>query len=147
MSAPADDYHDSGLRPASGLRTWLTVPAGSDFSVQNLPWGVCAFPDGAKHVATRVGNTVVSMRLLAESSAAENPFAAHADLAAAFATDSLNAFMALGKPRWRAARAALQALFAEGVSDAVKAYVSACTKDIKDVQVCLPAVIGDYTVG
>ncbi|KAI9019674.1 fumarylacetoacetate hydrolase [Hyaloraphidium curvatum] len=143
--ATDDDYHDSGIRPASSLRSWHAVPASSDFPIQNVPWGVGTFPDGAKHICTRIGDTVLSMRLLTASESPANPFRGHADLVAAFAGDALNAFMGLGKAKWRQARQIVQDLLKEGASAEVQAYVKACGVDAKDVKMGLPCVIGDYT--
>lgn len=71
---------------------------------------------------------------------------------ATFAEGSLNAFMALGRPEWRAARARLQALFAapgEEVADAAlmdnAAVRASALVPLADVAMQLPASIGDYT--
>lgn len=143
----ADDYHDSGLRPASTLKSWKAVPAGSDFPIQNVPWGVATFPsDGKNHIVTRIGDSVISMNALVNSASPANAFKGHADLVAAFSKDALNEFMGLGKAKWRAARQIVQDLLKEGASDDAKKLIEESSKDIKDVKMGLPCVIGDYTV-
>lgn len=74
------------------------------------------------------------------------------DYGAAFSEGSLNAFMAMGRPAWRAARSRLQALFAapgEEVADAAlmdnAALRAAALVPLSEVSMQLPAHIGDYT--
>lgn len=140
--ADTSDYHDSGLRPASSLSSWVSVAAGADFPIQNLPWGVGVL-DGARHVLTRIGDSAISMAMLAQTAA----FASEPELRAAFAQPTLNAFMGLGKPLWRRARAILQELLGSNATAEQKAMVQGCMRPVAEVTMCLPADIGDYTVG
>ena len=63
-----------------------------------------------------------------------------------FEQDTLNAFMALGRPSWREARSTLQALLTPGgaldQNSALKAQVLI---PLSEVQMHLPCAIGDYT--
>ncbi|MBL8002763.1 MAG: fumarylacetoacetase, partial [Flavobacteriales bacterium] len=58
MKSPAND-------PA--LRTWADVPAGSDFPIQNLPLGIFSTADRNARTATRIGDTVVDLAVLADA--------------------------------------------------------------------------------
>lgn len=48
--------------------TWVEVPAGGDFPVENIPWGVFSTrTDPRKRVGTRIGDHVVDVRALHEA--------------------------------------------------------------------------------
>src|SRR5262249_58973479 len=92
--SPATQHPDAapgkgGQRGVTAGRTsWVEVPEGSDFPVQNLPYGVFARPGEAPRVGVAIGDQVLDLAGLA-----------HAGLLAAlgwFAAPSLNAFMAAG---------------------------------------------------
>ena len=47
------------------LKSWINVPANSDFSIQNIPFGIILTTTNEKHVATRIGDTIVDIFRLA----------------------------------------------------------------------------------
>ncbi|MGJ5204354.1 fumarylacetoacetase [Bradyrhizobium sp. HKCCYLR20261] len=88
------------------LRSFIPVDPSSDFSIQNLPYGVFSAADSPKpRVGVAIGDFVLDLAVLE----AEGLL----DLAPAyevFAQPSLNAFMALGPAVWSKTRAAISAL-------------------------------------
>ena len=50
------------------LRSWISVPEGSDFPIQNLPFGVFRTSGSTVRVGTRIGDTVIDLSILTESS-------------------------------------------------------------------------------
>lgn len=48
------------------LKSWIDVPAGSDFPIQNIPFGIGLVEHGEPHACTRVGDTVIDLYVLAE---------------------------------------------------------------------------------
>lgn len=51
---------------AADARSWIPVPSGSDFPIQNLPFGIARI-DGRYELLTRVGDTVVRLPKLVEA--------------------------------------------------------------------------------
>ena len=49
------------------LRSWLPVPEGSDFPIQNIPFGIFSAPGRPMRIGTRVGDTIVDLFVLADS--------------------------------------------------------------------------------
>ena len=134
-----DPTHDPGLR------SFVDVPAGSDFPIQNLPFGVFTRGEGSSPaVGTRIGDLVLDLTLL-ESRGLLG--ALELSGARYFSQGSLNSFMGAGRPAWRAARAALSRLLSAGepqLRDDAGLRAGALIP-VADVRMCLPAHIGDYT--
>jgi fumarylacetoacetase len=107
--------------------TWVPVPAGSDFPLSNLPYGVFSLGDDRPRVAVAIGDHVL-------------------DLAAAlgddvFARPSLNDFMAGGRERWTAVRDRITALLTDG-SRRVAVEPHLIPRD--RVRLHLPIEVADY---
>jgi len=116
------------------------------FPIQNLPFGVFRRrgTNEDPRVCTRVGNTVVDLAALEEAGLLSGQ---HLPGHGVFATKSLNAFLALGRPAWREARMILSDLLsgergelAENEHLRDRAFVP-----IGEARMLLPAEIGDYT--
>ena len=45
-------------------RTWLKVPEGSDFPIQNIPFGVFLTRDDVITIGTRIGDTAIDLGAL-----------------------------------------------------------------------------------
>ena len=94
--------------------SWIPVPDGTDFPVGNLPYGVVSYADRAPRCAAAIGDHVLDLAILA----AKGVFVGVLDGAVeAFATDSLNPFMARGPKAWAAVRARLTALVTEAAGE------------------------------
>ena len=87
------------------LTSWAPGADGSEFPIQNLPWGVFSTAGAGPRVGVRIGEGVLDMAELARAGLmpAEIP-------AGVFSADALNAFIALGAKAWSAARARLSEL-------------------------------------
>ena len=83
------------------LKSWMEVPKGHDFPIQNLPLGVFETPGRGTRAGVAIGEKVLDLAELAARGYLDAP--AIADLSV-FSRSSLNAFIALGKPVWRALR-------------------------------------------
>ena len=125
------------------LTSWIPAPTGSDFPLENLPFGVFSTAGNATHrVGTAVGDSVIDLAALA--AAGLLPPAQEAALRA----PTLNAFMAAGRPAVRAVRSRLQALLSQGGDPALHdnaALRAAAILPTSAVTMHLPATIGDYT--
>jgi len=75
-------------------KSWVPVPDGSPFPVQNLPYCVFSYAGEDPRVGVAIGSYVLDLAPLAASE--------WADFASVFAGPSLNPFMALGRRAWHA---------------------------------------------
>ena len=93
------------------LRSFIEVAPESHFSLQNLPYGIFRPNDGPARAGVAIGDLVLDLAVLEDGGYfraldfGERPI---------FAGDSLNAFLALGRPAWRKTREVLQHLLAAG---------------------------------
>jgi len=94
------------------LTSWVTSAQGSDFPIQNLPWGVFSTEgDERRRAGMRIGDRVVDLDALQAAGLVG------ADLTPGiFATGTLNPFIALGPAAWSAVRAEVSALLSAGVA-------------------------------
>jgi hypothetical protein len=115
-----DQTHD----PA--LRSWVESAnaAAADFPIQNLPHAV--FRRRGSGEAWRGGVAIGSQVLDMAAAVAAGVFPEGASAAAeAAAADALNSLMAMGRPSWRALRAALSRVLADGAPQAAQLASSA----------------------
>ncbi|OKH83181.1 fumarylacetoacetase [Mycobacterium sp. ST-F2] len=129
-----------------GVRSWVTTAGpGSDFPLQNLPFGVVADTTGealrdAPRGVVRIGDAVLDLRGLAESRLLIGDAQAAAE---AGAHGALNALFALGAGPRAALRRSLFSLLVEGAPH--RERVANLLTPLSEVDVLLPARIGDYT--
>ncbi len=127
------------------LQSFVDVPTGSDFSIHNLPYGVFRPSAGARpRIGVAIGDAVLDLSVLAERGLLSGRALGDGD---AFRQPTLNAFMALGRPAWREARARLTRFLR--VSDSTirdnRPLRLAALHPMASVEMLLPATIGDYT--
>ena len=127
-------------------RSWLASAndAGSDFPIQNLPYGV--FRRAGKAEAFRggvaIGDQIIDMAALASAEALEGlPQLA----AQACAEERLNHFMAMGHVAWRALRHALFDALREEATGPVVQTLRACLVPQADAEYSVPTHVGNYT--
>ena len=126
------------------LRSWVAGAneAGTDFPLQNLPYGV--FRRAGTNEAWRPGVAIGTQILDLAALAAHQPFDGEAARAlAACAGDSLNGLMALDRTHWRALRLALSRALREG--SALRAVLEPLLVPQDQAEYTTPARIGDYT--
>ena len=80
------------------LKTWLVVKEGSDFPIQNIPFGI-AIINGSKLAVSRIGDTVINLSKLYDLSAFNGILSQNY-----FDKDYLNDFLKLKKIDWRSVR-------------------------------------------
>jgi fumarylacetoacetase len=124
------------------------VPYGpeSHFPIQNLPFGCFVRAhQNVPHIGVAIGDQVLDLHVVATEKLFDGPILSHSS--AVFLEPNLNAFMALGRPAWKEARATLQQLLSAGnktIQDNADLRARALVPQA-DVQMVLPARIGDYT--
>jgi fumarylacetoacetase len=121
------------------LTSWVDVPPGSHFPIQNLPFGVFRpATGGSPRVGVAIGDHVVDLAALAARGLLPDGY---------FDRPSLNAFFAAGRAVWSGVRAVLSRLLAADEAtfrDDVELRRAAMFRQ-SDVTMCMPCEIGDYT--
>jgi fumarylacetoacetase len=124
------------------VTTWLDVPADHPFGLHHLPYGVFSSPDAPEpRVGVRIGDHVLDAGAVAAIGRDTGQVGDGPDLAAAWQTPSLNAFLALGRPAWTVAREWLTEILTDDVHRAgVEPHLYAAA----DVTLHLPVEVADY---
>lgn len=126
------------------LQSFIEVAADSDFPLENLPFGIFKPKGETARVGTAIGEYVLDLAALEES---KHLGGVEFQNESVFGNDSLNAFLALGRPAWRKTREVLQHLLAAEtptLRDDTALRGRAFYRQA-DVEMLLPARIGDYT--
>jgi fumarylacetoacetase len=124
-------------------KSWIDVPAHSDFPLQNIPFGIIKTDKLSPRVATIIGNTVVDIAELNNLGYLKNLNIAQDVLE----SNSLNSFIALGKSVTTKVRERLMDLFSENNSELKNnvEHKNAMLIDASKVENLLPVEVGDYT--
>ena len=145
MKPALDQTHDS--KAQSWVESANTV--GSDFPIQNLPFGVFRRRDaGAEpRVGVAIGDGILDLAgLRSEGLLAQDRAAVGLRLAAdACASKSLNALMALGTDPRRTLRERLHAMLRPDAPASDRQAASRHLIAQAEVDMLLPAAVGDYT--
>ncbi|PYJ27175.1 MAG: fumarylacetoacetase, partial [Verrucomicrobia bacterium] len=129
---------------SSPLRSFIEVPADSHFPIQNLPFGVFQPKQEKPRVGVAIGDLIVDLSVLEELDHFRSPEFQGQEV---FSGDSLNGFLALGRPAWRKTREILQRLLSTEtptLRDDTRLRERVFHAQ-KDVMMKLPARIGNYT--
>jgi fumarylacetoacetase len=121
------------------MRSFIEVAPDSHFPIQNLPFGIFNPRNAPARAGVAIGDLVLDLAVLED--------AGHFGAQQVFANDSLNAFMALGRPAWRKTREVIQHLLsaeAPMLRDNGELRARVFHKQ-SEVKMQLPARIGDYT--
>jgi fumarylacetoacetase len=125
------------------LRSWVDVPAGSDFPIQNLPFGIFRTESQLPHVCCAIGDKLVDLKALHVMGYLENlPFTLD-DMV----SDSLNRCMRHGKMAMRELRNRVSKLLRSDMPDLrdKEHHVRQVLFNQNEVQMLLPIKVGDYT--
>jgi fumarylacetoacetase len=126
------------------MRSWISILDNSDFSIYNIPFGIFSSGNSDPKPATRIGDTVVDLSVLADFGYFDD---LDIDDLTVFYQPYLNEFIALGKPFTGKVRNRLIELFIER-NDDLKANKEACElalHPVGDVTMHMPVKVGNYT--
>src|SRR5438445_7440155 len=136
---------------AQPVRSFIEVARNSHFPMQNLPFGVFQPQRGRPRIGVAIGNLVLDLSILEERGyldvVKEGIVLKGPSRQQIFGTNSLNAFMVLGRPAWKRTREIIQHLLAAETStvrDNAELRDRVFHKQT-EVTMRLPARIGDYT--
>jgi fumarylacetoacetase len=129
---------------SSPLRSFFEVSPDTHFSIQNLPFGIFQPKQGDSRVGVAIGNLILDLSILEELGHFRSPEFQGRQV---FSEDSLNSFLALGRPAWRRTREIVQHLLStETPTLRDDRRLREKTFHVqKDVTMKLPARIGNYT--
>jgi len=127
----------------SSIKSWIEVGGESDFPIQNIPFGIFETPGGAARVGTRLGDFVIDLNALWNHGFFDG-LGIEPDI---FNQETLNPFIALGKPICRAVRHRLAEIFDIG-NPSLRDH-PVMHKEIlfpyREVRLLMPVKVGDYT--
>ncbi|MGA9060050.1 MAG: fumarylacetoacetase [Terracidiphilus sp.] len=126
------------------LKSWLASANdfGSDFPIQNLPYGVFRSSSG-NHVGVAIGDQILDLYACAAHGLLGG---LHDALAAACSADLLNPLMALGPASWSTLRRRLTALLdADQADRQTQERIAPHLIPMRNAAMQVPALIGDYT--
>lgn len=123
------------------LKSWVDVPAGSDFPIQNLPFGIFQEPGRVPCAGVAIGDHVINLAMLHDGGYLNDvglPLGV-------FNQSCLNDFLALGREKIRAVRNSVSKLLRhdnETLSAVARKNVLSAQRDVR---MLLPVRIGNYT--
>ena len=122
---------DSAPNGGRSPEIWVPVPDGSDFPIENLPFGVIAPHEESPRPAIRIGDCAVDLLRLAQTGALDIP---------AHIVDQpvLNRLIESGHAP------AVRQQVSELLAGSAEPVVEAALHPVADVQVLLPIRVGDY---
>ena len=127
------------------MKSFIDVEPDSHFSIQNLPYGVFRPKSGGKpRIGVAIGNYVLDLSVIEAAGLLNDTGIKGKKI---FNQASLNEYMSLGSKVWQEVRKRLQQLLNEE-EPTLRDNALLCSKAIwkqSDVEMLLPAQIGDYT--
>jgi fumarylacetoacetase len=114
--------------------SWVAIPDGSPFPLENLPFGIFSVSGGAPRVGVALGSHVIDLVHLANGGWLQ-------DAGGVWDHESLNPFLATGPATWAAVRRRLGELLSDG---AWRQTVSAALLPMAEVTLHLPFEVADF---
>lgn len=127
------------------MKSFIPVSPDSHFPMQNLPYGIFKLKIGSDpSVGVAIGDFVLDLSVLEHKGIFRKTNLGEKIV---FESGSLNKFMSTGRETWKQVRAVLQTILSDDnplLRDNADLHKIALIP-MKDVNMCLPAEIGDYT--
>jgi fumarylacetoacetase len=125
------------------LKSWVPVPADSDFPIQNLPFGIFKSNSGNPRLGVAIGEYILDLSALAKEGMFDQiPFDKNV-----FSLSTLNSFIALGKHTTNAVRERISELLNINNQE-VQGNESLKSKALvkqSDAQMLMPVSVPNYT--
>lgn len=125
-------------------KSWLDIPADSEFTLANIPFGVIRNKSGKIRCATRIGDYAIDLNAVADFG-----YFDELDIPdlTVFKRSALNSFIDLGRPVWKAVRYRIIELFSAD-NDILKhepGERDEILNHITEVKELMPVFVRDYT--
>jgi fumarylacetoacetase len=116
------------------VSSWIEIPEGSDFTIENLPYGVF-YAGAGRRIGVAIGDHVVDVYALADAGLVPYP--------EALQDVDLNGFLGLGRTAWHDTRERLTELLSEGSTEIQDSGIEVLHRQ-DAVTMHLPFSPGDY---
>jgi fumarylacetoacetase len=125
------------------LKSWVDLKSGSDFPIQNIPFGIYSDSKVIHHACSALGDEIIDLYELARHNFFKN---LNID-PVLFKQSSLNGLIALGKPVTNALRERISELFRHDNPELrdKKELHAIILKKQNTVKMLMPVSVGDYT--
>ncbi|HVL89524.1 MAG TPA: fumarylacetoacetase [Actinomycetota bacterium] len=117
------------------IRTWVPNAEDSGYPIESLPLGIFR-AGGAPRAGAAIGDSILDLTACDEDGLLPVP-------RGTFAGDTLNGLLSLGAGAWRALRARLAALLAEG-NDEIRLARPGALVSMREATMQMPVAVGDY---
>jgi fumarylacetoacetase len=124
------------------VQSWLDIPAGSDFTIYNLPYGAFRAGDGRAHLGIAIGTKILDLHAVAEAGLLDDICDRRV-----LQAERLNSFLALGREKWKALRLRIAALLRtdNAADDRLRALnTPRLFVDQAEAKMVVPMNVGDY---
>lgn len=122
----------------------IQVSADCDFTIHNIPFGVFKRGDGPRRPCSAIGDFVIDLLEVAKAGLFKGSILEER-ACVVFDNPTLNAFMELGRPFWRACRETIQAVLRSNGPLGDAKLRETILIPLSGVELVLPMEIGDYT--
>lgn len=123
------------------LTSWVKVPAGSDFPIQNLPFGIFKTADSSPRTGVAIGDAILDVAFLHDGGFLDSM----AIPPGVFRQPCLNDFLALGRERIRAVRNRVSELLRQDDHTLPHALRQKALILQPEAQMLLPVRVSNYT--
>ena len=124
------------------LKSWVEVSPNSDFSIQNIPFGIFKREGADPRIASAIGNYVIDLSQL-QAKGLFGELDLPQDI---FNKEVLNDFMALGKEKCRAVRNRISDLLEQGNEELEGSYLKETALiPMDEVEMLMPVRVPNYT--
>jgi fumarylacetoacetase len=125
------------------LRSWVDVPANSDFPIQNLPFGIFRTQNRGPRAGVAIGNHILDLSAVAEFGYFD---ALNIDKKV-FSRSTLNSFIATGQANWRKVRERVSELLDLNTKtlQSQEAAKKSCLIPMSEATMLMPVSVPDYT--
>ena len=136
---------DTHLLDSRPLKSWITSAEGSQFPLENIPFGVFVNPIEKKPACcTSIGDKIVDLGALEQEGLFGGPVFSRMPRRV-FCEGTLNKFMEEGSQARVEARETIQLIFVEGSTGLPEPLKAKVLFDEADVEMLMPVFIRDYT--
>lgn len=125
------------------MNSWIEIKADSDFSLENIPFGIGMIPGSGKCICTRIGDTVVDLAAMARLGYFDHLGFKVSD----FEKPALNEFIAKGKKTACKVRTLIQETFTRDLCSETEMSLIRQTAlyAAHEIRMLMPLQVGDYT--
>lgn len=119
--------------------SWVRIAPGSDFPLENLPYGVFRSAHGEPHIGVAIGDAIFDLHEAAQSGLFDGVVSR-----AVLQAPTLNLLLAAGRQAWTALRERVRSLLLEGTTQLEGLNRESMLAARLQAHMLLPFAVGDY---